>query len=68
MTGTLMGSIRVQVANGFVIVASAPYGAYHNYGTRTIPKRQFIPTSLPPTWVAEYQRIFAKNVRSAFAT
>ena len=57
-------------ATGVRFQSGVDYGAYHQYGTRSIPVRQVIPSSsrgMPSTWSELISKAFSKRIRQAVA-
>lgn len=55
---------------GVRFVSGVDYGAYHQYGTRTIPFRRVIPLQsqgLPKPWVDAVAKSYNKEVKAALA-
>ncbi len=57
-------------ATGVRFQSGVDYGAYHQYGTRTIPVRQVIPSTsrgMPGAWHALISKAYSKLIRQAVA-
>lgn len=75
-TGVLRNSLRVRSSvKGFTIVTGVIYAAIHNFGGRIyfpsrgrsilMPRRQFLPTTLPTAWRREFSAILTQMRREA---
>ena len=56
--------------SGVRFLSGVDYGAYHQYGTRTIPFRRVIPMQrygLPKAWSDIINAAYSKNVRKALS-
>lgn len=56
--------------NGVRFASGVDYGAYHQYGTRSIPFRRVIPMAfygMPKRWTEVISRAFSSQVRRAVA-
>lgn len=66
LTGALRGSFsgHVQTDSSLVFgVGSPDYASYHQHGTATIPRRQFVPDgTLPAQWEADLRAAIVKRL------
>lgn len=68
-TGRLRGSVTASSSRTEVrIRATAAYGAFHQYGTSRMPKREFLPREgeLPPAWRAPFEDATTELIEALF--
>ena len=68
-TGKMRKSVKVRATRaGLYITVDVPYASYHQYGTKTIPARPFLPGKEPPAkWVARVDRIIGYVLDAALS-